>query len=135
MTKKNSIILTALVFIVAVGFFTTAFHLYNIIPHFDKFMHFIGGAIAAWFFVYYFRRDFRETDRWSKVRFILAIIGAVTFVGVVWEFGERLSTLYAPHWFRHYFYGGDLADTLTDILSDILGGVALAIGFKQKTSV
>jgi hypothetical protein len=130
MNSKKVIIGIAIIFVLAVAIFVGQFHLYAKIWHLDKFLHAGGGLIAGWFFALYFKNDFQD----SRVRYILAIVSAVALVGVLWEFAERLSTLYAPHWFKYYFYGGDLNDTLTDLAADLIGGLAIGIGAKQKTS-
>ena len=74
---------------------------------FDVANHFLGGFFVAMLMAAY-------------------LIGAATFIGVVWEFSEYIANqiLVGPfyRWFqvRTYFMG-DLQDTISDLLLDILG--------------
>jgi len=63
-----------------------------------------------------------------NIKNVLIVVGATVFVGVVWEFSEYIAnqTLIDPfyRWFgiRAYFMG-DLQDTISDLLMDILGAL------------
>jgi len=57
---------------------------------------------------------------------MLIVVGATTFVGVVWEFSEYIAnqTLIDPlyRWFKiKAYFMGDLEDTVSDLTLDILG--------------
>ncbi|OGN34904.1 MAG: hypothetical protein A3I39_01285 [Candidatus Yanofskybacteria bacterium RIFCSPLOWO2_02_FULL_47_9b] len=117
------IIGVAILFLIATSFFLDQFDLYDKISHLDKILHVFGGAIAGWFFVNYFQKDFAQSE--SKWNYLLAVAGAAMLVGVFWEFAERLSTLYGSPLMRHYFYGLDLDDTLMDLTADLAGAVAI----------
>jgi hypothetical protein len=132
MNSTRQPITVALVFIFVVAFFVGKFHLYQIIPHLDKYFHFLGGLIAGWFFSVYMASDFQT--RGSRFRFFLAVVGAATLAGVLWEFAERLSSMYGTPLMQHYFYGGDIIDTLGDLAADIGGATLAALSIKQKTS-
>lgn len=62
----------------------------------------------------------------------LIVVGATTFIGVVWEFSEYIAnqTLIEPfyRWFgiKAYFMG-DLKDTMADLTLDVLGACSLWI--------
>ena len=62
----------------------------------------------------------------SKLKNTLIILGAVSFIGVTWEFAEYLASqtliepIYRIFGFRTYFIG-NLDDTINDLLMDILG--------------
>lgn len=119
----------AAVFIISTSFFVGKFDLYQAIPYLDKIFHFVGGAIAGLFFASYFRSDFSS----SRFRYILAVTGAALLAGVLWEFAERLSSIYGTPWLKHYFYGGNINDTLLDLVADLAGTLLVVLGIKQKT--
>ena len=102
-------------------FVATAFHLYAI-PHFDKALHVTGGLIVAWFFSIFFKKDLVGVSWFHRFLILVAMAG---LVGLLWEFAEFGSSFLAPaHPILHrYFFGGDLTDTLTDLMSDLVGGM------------
>lgn len=72
------------------------------------------------------------------VKKYLIIVGAVTFIGVVWEFAEYtaaqtlIEPLYNNFGFRAYFIG-DLDDTIKDLLMDIVGALTFVfIGWPKR---
>ncbi len=126
--SKSSIILGILLLIVAI-FVGTYFGIYDKVPHFDKVLHLVGGAIVAWFFSDWFLWEYKLT-RFQKI--ILMVAGAA-LVGTLWEFAERLSSIYSPGRFPllyKYFYGGDLNDTLGDLAADLVGAFTFSV-FKK----
>ncbi len=91
----------------------------------DVVLHFSGGFLMAIFLAGYLK------DRLVlgiNIKNVLIVVGATVFVGVVWEFSEYIAnqTLIDPfyRWFgiRAYFMG-DLQDTISDLLMDILGAL------------
>ena len=111
-------------FVLFVGVFVSgAFDLYHRIPHIDKVYHALGGVALGWFFFVFF---FNEGTSLSKFKQTLIVVSATCLVAVLWEYVERLSTLYAPvyaPWFYHWIKGGDLNDTLLDILAGMCGSL------------
>ncbi|MCX6756138.1 MAG: hypothetical protein NTX85_02265 [Candidatus Nomurabacteria bacterium] len=65
----------------------------------------------------------KDLSMTSFKKFII-VVAATCLVAVFWEYAERCSTLFAPRWIVHWFSGGDLNDTLTDIFAGMLGSVA-----------
>lgn len=70
----------------------------------------------------------------SKIKNILIIIGATIFIGVIWEFCEYIAsqtlTEYAKTVFGYnVYFMGNLDDTMTDLLMDILGSFTGSILF------
>lgn len=68
---------------------------------------------------------------------MLIIIGATVFIGVVWEFIEFLAEVTLTTYLQDtlnvsYGFMGNLEDTITDLLMDILGATSLAGLFLQK---
>jgi len=115
---------------------------------FDMIHHFLGGFFVAMFIARYLadiislRADPSTSLRVnsSKSRTIknyLIIVGAVSFIGVVWEFTEYLASqiliepLYDNFGIKAYFIG-DLDDTFNDLLMDILGAFAWILIFRKK---
>lgn len=92
-------------------------------PWVDVVQHFIGGFLVAMFMTAYLGENISGR---SFLKNMLIVVGATTFVGVIWEFSEFIAnqTLIEPfyRWFeiRAYFMG-DLKDTMSDLLMDILG--------------
>lgn len=90
---------------------------------FSQILHFSSGFfIAALFSIYL--RDYLIDG--SKIKNALIILGAVSFIGVTWEFAEYIAnqTLIDPiyRYFQiHVYFMGDLNDTINDLLMDILG--------------
>ena len=75
----------------------------------------------------YLKKHFIEGQ---KLKNALIILGAVSFVGVVWEFAEyianlALSPLIYETWGIRTYFMGDLNDTINDLLMDILGSGTL----------
>jgi hypothetical protein len=107
-------------------FISTHFQLYDKVFHFDKIMHFTGGFIVAWFFIAVLGKELRT----NRAMLILLLVSLTTFVGVLWEFTEFSSGEYLKDklpWIGRYFYGGNLKDTLLDLLFDMMGSIAFAI--------
>ncbi len=122
--------------------------LYHRFNHFDKLLHLSGGIIVAWFFSRYMsdelkqfhstsslRGDSVESGQAAKLKTLLILTAVACLVGVFWEFAEYLSSTYGPAYapiiYRHFFIG-DLADTLGDMLADIIGGFVFALCYIYK---
>lgn len=73
----------------------------------------------------------------SKIKSCLIIIGAVSFVGIMWEFAEYIAgqilidPIYNKFGLRTYFIG-DLGDTMNDLLMDILGVLSWLAIFRKR---
>ncbi len=119
-----------LLVIFAGTFLITYFNLYHNYPHLDKALHVAGGFIVAWFFGRYWKDNFKgfgDVDRF----FIL--IGMAAFIGFAWEvmeFSTSLSPFVHHQLLRHYIYGGNLIDTLGDLMADCFG--AAMYGFLTR---
>lgn len=115
---SESITAGILLFLTGTVVFTT-FELEQKLPGADKILHFLGGAIVAWFFSLVFTL---ELSSLPASKGFLVIISTVALIGVLWEFAEYLSGTYSPQFIWNYFHGGDLPDTLLDLFVDMLGG-------------
>ena len=119
------VVLGLLILLVGI-FFSNIFDLYYTIPHLDKVYHFLGGFTLGWFFYLYFF-DQKQDQPFPNFKKILTVVSATCFIAVLWEYAERLSTLYGPQYapfIYHWFQGGDLNDTLLDILAGTLGSLS-----------
>lgn len=119
----------------AILFFTNLVGMYygleSKFPWTDMVFHFLGGFFVAMLMVQYLA----DVKAPSKLKSCLIIVGAVSFIGVVWEFAEYLAsqTLIEPIYkyfkIRAYFIG-DLDDTINDLLMDVVGAfIYLFSGF------
>jgi hypothetical protein len=105
--------------------------LYYALPGFDKVLHVIGGIVAAWFVLTLFQQDIAHMVAWKQA---LIFVGIAAFIGLVWEWAEYLSnfTRETAPWWYHYYHGGDLADTLGDLLADTIGAALLTLWALRK---
>lgn len=96
------------------------------IPWFDKFMHILGGIVAAWLGLALLQDEITHLRAWKQT---LIIVSVAIAIGVVWEWAEYLSTVNRAHtpWLYRWFHGGDLADTLGDLVADTVGALALTL--------
>lgn len=124
MKKYFNCILTGVVVLVLGILVANYFNIYASVPHFDKLLHFFGGFIVAWFFSIFFAKDLNGISRFKKFLILMAM---AALIGLFWEFAEYLSNLYSAPLLKHFFYGGDLRDTLTDLLSDVIGGAIFGL--------
>ena len=120
------------IIVVFIGSFViTDFNLYDIYPHIDKFFHVAGGFIVAWFFSQYW---ITKLGQFSNFERFIILIAMAALVGFVWEVGE-FSTSQPPlvnhQLLRHYIYGGNLTDTLGDLMADVFGAAVLGL-FARK---
>ncbi|OGN18964.1 MAG: hypothetical protein A3I32_00110 [Candidatus Yanofskybacteria bacterium RIFCSPLOWO2_02_FULL_45_10] len=90
--------------------------------HLNKLMHFLGGFGIALLFSTYFSH---RLNHLPALDFFLIIVGYTMLVGICWEFAEYSARYFPP--IDHYFYIGDLTDTLRDLLSDLFGGFLVAL--------
>jgi uncharacterized membrane protein YjdF len=100
---------------------------------FDMALHFLGGFFVAMLMVSYLA----DVKTSSKLKNYLIIVGAVSFIGVVWEFSEYLASqtltnpLYNHLGIRAYFMGS-IDDTMNDLLMDILGAFSWLVFFRKN---
>lgn len=96
------------------------------IPWFDKFMHTLGGIVAAWLALALLQDEITHMRVWKQV---LIILGVAMFIGVVWEWAEYLSTMIRDHtpWLYRWFHGGNLPDTLADLIADTAGAFLMTL--------
>ncbi len=113
--------------LIFIGIFMAGqFDWYYKMDHLDKLFHVIGGVIAGWFAFSLVQKEVTTASRWKQ---LLIVAGIATLIGVVWECAEYASNFTRqslPLWY-HFFHGGDLADTISDLAADISGATLFAL--------
>lgn len=129
--RTRAPIIAGLILLFIAVFIGQWFGLYLQLPGIDKVFHVTGGIIAAWFVLTLFQKEVGHMAAWKQAAIF---IGITTLIGVVWEFAEYISNFTrATHpLLYHYFHGGDLADTLGDLFSDIIGAALLTLWALRK---
>lgn len=99
--------------------------LYYTVPNLDKILHTLGGLAVAWMAMAIFQDDINHLP-WHKQ--LLLIISLTALVGVLWEFAEYAAGLTRSSWpwLYHWFHGGDMGDTIGDLIADLSGGTLFA---------
>lgn len=116
-------------------FINGVFNLHHVFHDIDKLYHILGGFALGWFFythLFFKKADPHGFSWWHQ---LLIIVSTVCFVGVLWEYAERLSTLYGPAhapWIYAWFNGGNFNDTLLDLCADMFGAAAFFVLVPQK---
>ena len=124
---KLSIYVAPAIIIFLFGIFPAEWlNIYTRYPYMDKVMHIAGSMAIAWLASALLRKD---AKRLSPLFFVLFLVGTTALVGVLWEIAEYGATV-LRHTFPliyQYFHGGDQADTIADLISDVFGGAFLAV--------
>lgn len=95
--------------------------LYDRFPNYDIPMHILGGIVTTWCLVRFLKIQKIYTalkPRWLRYWFLIA---NTAFIGVVWEFYEWIFDQLFP-WLS---VQTGLADTLGDLLNDLIGATIL----------
>lgn len=130
MLKPRTPIIVGLIIIVTGSFIATKLGLYDAVPHIDKLFHVAAGIVIAWYFNVLWKDELKVFGPFERV-FIMLAMGAL--IGYFWELIEYSTAQYPLdqlHTLRHYLYGGDLTDTLGDLIADVFGAGLFAILFK-----
>jgi hypothetical protein len=104
-----------LIVILGLNFLALFYGWYPEVPWLDLLLHFMGGVWVAAFSAWFFKEEKRPV-------FILSF---VALIGVLWELAEFsfLNDLVA-YLFKAAQAAATLEDTLSDLLFDLLGGLA-----------
>ncbi|MEY4731484.1 MAG: hypothetical protein RL681_430 [Candidatus Parcubacteria bacterium] len=137
MTMKNTIALILLVIVAAIAimhYLALWNDWYGTIWWIDIPLHLLGGAFVGILFLYIFLARRNIVGNADAIFLIVLGMGFVALVGVLWEFYE----FWADVWFFHKysmneFPGWIHADTLKDLLNDIIGGTFALATFRALT--
>ncbi len=94
--------------------------------------HFLGGFFVAMLVFSFYHSEFKKLPQHLRVFVIVALTMAV---GVTWEFAEYIGNklltepIYQAYDF-HFYFMGDLDDTVADLLMDALGAI-IFVGFSS----
>ena len=119
-----------LIFILSVHTLATVRYWYWTIWWFDIPMHFFGGFWAAVVFVWFINKYFPQISQLHNfLSSLIAILSFVALIGVLWEFAEFLFDVFISSGGYAKIVQQDAADTLGDLLFDLLGGLTVAVIF------
>jgi hypothetical protein len=121
---NQGLIFSYLVFIFGAQFLGTILDWYGI-HWWDTFMHLISGGILAFVALDLYERAVyknagKDSDPWFVFLFAFAIPG---IGGVLWEIYEFIT----DNIFGTTLQGVGVTDTMTDLISDVTGGLIIAI--------
>lgn len=132
--KKAFIALVVIFLVNALGLYYGWYHNFF---WFDMSLHFLGGFFMAILMANYLNDYFVNKN---TIKNVLIIVGATMLMGVIWEFSEYIANLVLSpliyKWFaiKTYFMG-DLDDTVSDLLMDILGAGTFSLHFLRSRKV
>lgn len=134
--RPNQLIPIATIAILITHFAAEFFGLYELIPRFDSFVHFLGGIWVASVVVGFeeTRPKFSVLKNNTFLNFLI-IISLTTLVGTFWEFFEfavyKISFLTG-----HFFQAQTWPNTLSDLFFDMAGAsvASFLLFFKRHFS-
>ncbi len=109
------------------AFVFTFFNIYDSFPHLDKVFHISGGIIIAWFFSNLWSEKFKGFDKFQRVIIFMALGVLVGFFWEIMEYSTSQPPLVSHELLRYYIYGGNLTDTLGDLVADVFGGALFGL--------
>jgi len=114
---KHLVTLAALVGIslFVVNALASTFYWYVTIPWFDMLMHAIGGVFVALLGGAFLRKQLRGI---SSYHMFINIALFVFIIGLAWEYYE-----YVVQYFIKHVQLADPADSISDLICDMLGGI------------
>ena len=118
-----------LCFLFVLTYVLTLTDVFVIFPLTDIPLHFLGGFFVALFFIGYLHRALGATN--SFVGDITIIVGVSLLVGVGWEIFEFVLDKVLPAGIS-LFRGGDLFDTLKDLVVDSAGAAAMFLRVRSR---
>ncbi len=105
------------------------FHFYSRIHHWDKLLHFLGGATVAIVAIWLLEKLVREGKLYVEHATVGIIIGAiliVAFCGTLYETEEWLTDVHYLHYQKQL---GDGPDTVTDEIWNEVGALSAALAW------
>jgi hypothetical protein len=117
------------IFILIAHFLGIYYNWYVILGWYDIPMHMLGGLWVGLMLAHFFGQKHSLIDPGNRfwLTFVF-ILGTTTAIGVFWEFYEFFVSQILPHLAPSFDIGHMyLADTLKDILDDMVGGSSAGI--------
>ncbi|MBI4119593.1 MAG: hypothetical protein HY456_01965 [Parcubacteria group bacterium] len=123
--------MVSLRFLIIFSLAVAAVHLFSVVNDWyfihrwlDIPMHFAGGFWLAVFLFWFFDKIddsyIKKSPRWIS---LVLTLGFVSLAGVFWEFSEFLYDFFiATNGYVRHFAQNGVADTISDLFFDILGG-------------
>ncbi|MBU4477012.1 hypothetical protein KJ639_00965 [Patescibacteria group bacterium] len=109
------------------------FSLYWRIWWFDGVLHFLGGSWLGFFMIWLSSFSLDISLPRARAFFVLAIIlGMSALGGVLWEFHEFLFDYFIAKEGHYLFTQLGVADTMSDLFFDLIGGLAAGLVFLKK---
>lgn len=103
-------------------FVFTFFDIYGLFPHLDKVFHVLGGFIVAWFLGTFWEDNLKGLNQFQRIIVFMALATLAGFFWEVMEYATSQPPFVYNQLLRHYIYGGNLTDTLGDLMADVFGG-------------
>jgi len=97
------------------------FHLYSHLESWDRLMHFWGGMFLS-FPLLQLMSNFQEKQN-SEISRLFFLIILISFIGLLGTFYEILEYLTDKFYFGHPKALGDGADTVEDLVFNLVGGI------------
>jgi hypothetical protein len=130
----SHILLGIIVGIDTVHYLASWYDWYHTVWWIDIPLHIAGGAFIGVLFVYLFRERFKVLHATHWFPALILGTGFVALIGIGWEFYEFWVDVWLVKKYpMNEFPGAVHADTLLDLLNDMLGG-AVAIAALQLVS-
>ena len=128
-SKREKLAVLSLIILFSLTAILGEMGIFRFFPWADILLHFLGGFFVAMFFVDFLHRALK-VER-SLLSDLIIILGASLLVGVVWEIFEYCLNFILPS-AVDLFRGGDLFDTLKDLIVDTAGALTLFFVVKNK---
>ena len=109
------------------AFVFTFFNIYDFVPHLDKVFHVSGGFIVAWFFSNLWGDKLKGFNKFQRLILFMSLAALVGFFWEVMEYSTSQPPFVSHQLLRHYIYGGNLNDTLGDIMADVFGSALFGL--------
>lgn len=123
MTKFALVAMVILVIIAFSAAWTVSFRPLHFL--FSIGLHFLGGVFAALLIASFYNSEFKKLPQYLV---FFAILGMTLGLGVLWELAEysvdqSIGTKLNQIYHHPFIIGGDLDDTIQDLLMDSLGAI------------
>ncbi len=100
----------------------------------DKVLHIMAGVAIAMSWLWIVRRVLKiSLENIPTIITISSIVGFVLLIALFWEVFEFAYWKSAPEWANKFkFYSPTIVDALSDMTSNLLGGIVFSIFVSRK---